>query len=709
MPEIKEAALESLALALGTRLTEFQAARSGLEQLWLRDIRQYRGEYDPKTKALLTKGTRSQVYPKDTRVKVVGFVAKLMELMFPASDKNYAITPTPFPNIAQDDLETIIRNLQAQVQSQGEAQAAQAQEQGPPAPQPPVLTSEMIEQAVYEFAKKAAVQMEKECDDHMAEMAYPQLCKKVVRSGGIYGLGLLEGPLVKTQSERRWELDPTTGQYVAVEKKLRRPYFEFRKVWDFWPDLTARTWDEQIGCFSRYVMTKGNLADLKKRGDFKAQVISEFIRLHPEGNYQVATFERDLQALNNGSERVVTNNRYEAFRWYGFYSVKDLKDAGVAGIKEDADGEVLADIWLLGDKIIKADLAPFGDKVSSMFHAFVYEDDEDSGLTGVGLPRVVRDSQLKRGAIDRAMMDNMAATAGPITEVNVDLLAPNETGDNISAFRTIKREGTGPDANVPAVRVITFPNHIPTFLSLRQAVKEDMDIESNLQSWMMGNAQPLGEAFRTSNNMSMMTGGANMVTKDTVRAFDAFTSSVLGSLVSWFMEFSERDEIKGDYRVQARGNISLVAKEVRGAALDQLWLSMTPEEKAIVKVREILIERFKARDLPAELVESEERSREILDQMAQAAAQAQATEQGLTDAKTQQAVAKAKEILVTAAEKAGTAEAKNAVLMAQAALNVATAKGVTDGTQLEHLRTYLDQINQGKDADSGKAAPRKAK
>lgn len=42
--------------------------------------------------------------------------------------------------------------------------------------------------------------------------------------------------------------------------------------------------------------------------------------------------------------------------------------------------------------------------------------------------------------------------------------------------------------------------------------------------------QPLGEAFRTSSNMSMMLGLANMVTKDTVRAFDKFIASFIGSL-----------------------------------------------------------------------------------------------------------------------------------------------------------------------------------
>ena len=335
--------------------------------------------------------------------------------------------------------------------------------------------------------------------------------------------------------------------------------------------------------------------------------------------------------------------------------------------------------------------AAFGDKVSDMFHVYIPEEDEDGPLTGSAKVEVLRDSQMKLCATDRALMDNMAESASSIKEINNDLIDINRRPSRIVGGMTIHRNGDGAEANYPAIRIYDVPNHTQQLLALRSNILEVFDAESNLPSWRMGNAQPLGEAFRTSNNMSLMAGGGDMVTKDDVRSFDRFVKSMIGSLVRWNMEFSERDDIKGDFQVQAKGSISLVAKEVRGAALDQLVSTLSPRERVMIDERGLLEDRFKARDLPLDRIKDQDEAQQALDQFDQQQAQAAQVQQALDQSKTQLQTATAQEKEAKAAETANMIDVKVQEAMSRIAQNMAKAKGMKDDAALKSIQLLLSQ------------------
>ena len=665
--------LSKLGTHLKGTLAQFINDRALCEAQWLKNLRQYLGKYDPEILQYIQE-ERSHVYPRDTKVKIKGGVAKMMEMMFPSQDRNWTLSVSPSPSIPKDALENILANLQ---------------QAGEP------INSEMIERAVREFAEDRKGRMETEIADQLsdANVDHPQLCKRVTRSGYIYGFGVARCPMVRTQRERYWEMDPATGAYVAKEKTIRRPYPEYVRIWDFYPDLSAKCWEDQEMMFERAVLSRHDFRELSKRDDFIGKSIREYIKDHATGNYLAKSYEAELHTLaktSNLADR--TARRYEIYRGLGFISGHTLAASGIEIAEDNLDMDILADLWFVDDVVIKAVVAPFGKRPSDQYHAFIYTEDEDSGLTGVGMPEEIRDSQMSLCATTRAMMDNMAAIAGPIFEVNTELLARGRKNIGpIHAFMTIEREGDGVAAQYPAIRSIVTQSHIPDLLSIITMQRQQLDIESNLPAYTMGamQQQPLGEAFRTSNNMSMMMGSANMVTKDTVRAFDKFTTSLVGSMLQWNMEFNPEEEIKGDYQVVAKGNLSLVAKEVRGAALDQFVTTLTPEERAILDTYGLLIDRLKARDLPVDRMLPEDEAKQVLADMRAAASQAAQVEQGLTTAKTEAATASAEKQRTDAQVVAATAEATIQEILSRVEQNLANAKTGQDKVQLENLKTLL--------------------
>jgi hypothetical protein len=594
-PPPNRQALDALGGRLMSRFTQYETERRLAELKWMRNLRQFLGEYDPDIKVKLDPN-RSQAYPRLTRVKCVSTVSRLMNLMFPSSEKNWSIEPSPVPNLPIE----IMQSLLAQVQQQ----IMQAQQQGQP-----VDVAQMVELAVQAEAKVRAEAMSQEIDDQLDELGgtknqdYVTLCRKVVASGVLYGAGVLTGPFVREQQQRSWQMNPMTGQLEPSVASVMRPQFEFVPIWDYYPDMSAKTWDQMDGQFQRYVMSRHQVRKLADREDFFGSVIKEYLAQHQQGNYKRRTYETELKSL--GVHTAVGDNqgrKYELIKWEGFVYAPELSNIGIEVPPEMMAEDVPAVVWVLDGTVIKGDLNPWfrlseGGFVNT-YHQFVFEED-DTALIGNGLPNVMRDSQMGVAATARMAMDNASVVCGPQLELNTDLMRLDQDLKSIGPYKIWYREGTGADASLPAIREIKIDSHLQELISMMNVFKEFADTETFVNPANSGDmSRGPSEPYRTATGASMLKGDAALPFKDVVRNFDAFTQSVMTSLLAFNQYLSTKDSIKGDYQAVARGAMSLVAKEIRGSQLDQYVMSLQPEERAFVNWYEMALERGAARDMP---------------------------------------------------------------------------------------------------------------
>ena len=107
------ARLNALALQLKREFSTAESSRKLIEERWLEDLMQYRGQYPADVMERLKKFKRSQVYYRMTTNKVDMMVARLMDLLFPARSKNWAIQPTPDPEIPGELVEQSPEFMQA--------------------------------------------------------------------------------------------------------------------------------------------------------------------------------------------------------------------------------------------------------------------------------------------------------------------------------------------------------------------------------------------------------------------------------------------------------------------------------------------------------------------------------------------------------------------------------------------------------------------
>ena len=546
--------------ALGQRLRAlFDDAvrdRQDIETEWLSDLRQFKGQYDPDVLAQMH-AKRSKAFLSITRTKVRTVTARICDLLFPANgDRNWNIAPTPLPELGPEVKQDIMTQLT-------EIMGAQPSE-------------EQMRNVLFEEAKKRCDAMRLEIEDQLAEIKYRDIIRQVVNSGNIYGTGILKGPLVKRQTAKRWAPAPT-GEWMPIEMERQSPYCEFIPIWDFYPDMSTSRMDDVRFAFQRHKMPRHKVLLLAKRPGFNREAILDYIKQNDEGDADVLNFENELDSMSQDGDgkQAITATRgrkYEVLEFWGYVLVKNLQEAGVTIEEEDGMPEVAANVWLLGDRIIKAVLTPI-DGVEIPYFCYYYEKDETS-IFGEGLPRIMRDPQKLFNASVRAMLDNAAISAGPIIEANTDLLAPDEDPTDIYPFRVFQRNGQGVEANAKAINVYGVPSYTGEYMNMVQFFMSTADEVTTVPRYLYG-SDNVGGAGRTASGLSMLMGAANITIKDQIKNFDdGITKPFIRAMYSWNMDFNPKPTIKGDFAISAEGTTSLMAKEVFAEQILQ-WLNIT--------------------------------------------------------------------------------------------------------------------------------------
>jgi hypothetical protein len=508
----------------------------------------------------------------------------MTDLLFPANgDKNWGIGPTAIPELNPE----IIQSIALQYQEQTGEEASE----------------EMIKKFINKEAGRRAEAMEKEMEDQLQELKYREIIRNVIRSGNIYGTGILKGPLGRTHKIKRWLPNRETGEWVPVEVKKVLPFGEFVSVWDIYPDMSARTPDQMRGVFQRHVMNRNKVYQLSQREDFNGEAIRDYLSIYKHGDADYKPHEQDLKDMTETSESDVTINRheshgpahiqrkgkYQVIEYWGYLSADDLADQGVDIKPEQVGMEVAANIWMMGPMIIKAMISPV--EGVTLPYQFYYYDKDDTSIWGEGIPSIMRDSQKLFNAAVRAMLDNAAISAGPIIEANVDLLDANEDPKDLYPFRVFLRDGMGQEAASPAIRVSQIPSYTNELMSMIQFFQNSADEVTAIPRYMYGDQQTVGGAGKTATGLSMLMGAANVTLKDQVKNFDdGITIPFIKNLYMWNMDFNTKEHIKGDFSVVAKGSTSLIAREVKAESLIQ-YMSLTNNDVDLLYQRRDNVQR----------------------------------------------------------------------------------------------------------------------
>ncbi|WP_075290715.1 hypothetical protein [Histophilus somni] len=547
-------AIESYGQTLHGILQEQIKQRQPIVQRWTKDMYQYRNQYESSVDT-----GKSKVFVGYTRAKTDAWSAQMTDMLFPSDDKNYGISPTPVPQIA---------NLAKQPDSQDPMQMQQIN-----------MARELMQQA-----KDRAEAMEKLIDDQLAECDYATEARLALHYAAVLGTGILRGPVVDTIDERIWS-DDGMGNWSAQTQPKIVPKVRLVLPWDFVPDMTAPTLKDCQFVFERSYLTKKQLQNLLNNPYYLADTVQALIESDAsETHTSSSDMDGYLDTLRtlSGLEKASNDKRYEVWTYHGGIPVSVLEQANqsleegysfeLSEEQKSEKAEIDGVIVMTGNgKILSVNLNPLD---TAEFPYSVYTCEPDVACVfGFGIPYLCRDAQEILNTAWRGMIDNGVLTIGSQIVVNSSVLSPVDKSWEIKPnklWRTNDRASA--NASFEAQRafgVFNFESRQQELANIIQLAKSFMDEESGLPMIAQGEQ---GQVTPTLGGMSMLMNAANAVRRRQVKEWDdQVTKPLIRRFYEYNMAMSDDPDIKGDMQIVARGTSALLVKETQTAQIIDIF------------------------------------------------------------------------------------------------------------------------------------------
>lgn len=530
--------------AIGLRITglyrERVSLRREIEERWLRDIRRYNGQYEPDVeRRMKSREYGSRAFVPLTR-RICGIVeGRVFDLLFPAEDRNFAVTASPEPGMSQ--AQSLARRL--------DPQAMVNAGNGPP------VQAGAMALAISDLREEAALRaeaMQRTVDDQLRESNYAAHARRAIHDAIVLGTGILKGPYVKVASKRVW----TEAGAQTMERIV--PAVTHVPIWNFYPDPAAATLADSESEIEVHRMTKAQLAQLARQPGFEQaqEVIARLMRAEPGRSTADDQRQGELRA-HNGLQSVA-DPRHCILEYRGPVTLDELRDLGVQ-VPDDALQCYEGILWVseADGEVLKAAIEPMHSQ-QRPYSAYCWERDPAS-IFGYGLSYELADSQEAANSAFRGAMDNMGLSVGAQTVVNDRLVEPDNGKWVLEPNKVWRAKKTDADVRA-AFGFFQIDSRLSELLALFDRSKQIMEDVGGPAMAMQGQEAP--SYLETARGAGIAWNSANIWMRRAARHWDDdVTASLVQRFVDWNMQFNPDPNIKGDLAVMARGSGALLEAE----------------------------------------------------------------------------------------------------------------------------------------------------
>lgn len=591
----------------------------GVDKRWTEDLDQYNGK-DSVNKAasqmmtsveqgypVTTQGAkpqRSTVYIGLTRQKTNAAEARLADILLPTDDRNWGIQPTPIP-----ELSDMAQSEEPAVDPRSGQQMV--------TPEGKPIREKDIARRIRELAAKRAESMQREIDDQLSECDYNGEVRKMIHDAAVMGTGILKGPIVTNRVRKAWHpMVDARGQQVQVIEMVEEVNPASFRVdpRNFWPDpACGESIHNGKGVFERDTMTSKQVRDLAKQPGYMKDKLRAVLE---EGPKRSAT----MTEITDEDQRDQYKDIYEVWTYWGEVSHDDLECAGVQIGEKDALRTISGCVVFINSTVVKAFLNPL-DTGDLPYDTYPWEKVAGS-VWGYGIPYMMRSQQKVLNAAWRQMMDNSGVSSGPQIVVKPTVIQPADKQWQLTG-RKIWYATDDIDDVGKAFATFEFNNHQQDFAQIIAMASELADQETGLPQLTQGEKT---NAPDTVGGMQMLMNAANVVLRRLVKQFDDYvTKPHIRRYYDYNMMYNDKEEIKGDYNIDARGSSALLIRDIQNQAFMNLLAAGANPVYGIYLDNEKLFKKaLQAQHVdPAEVFKSDEEIDQIKEQQAQAAQQQQ--------------------------------------------------------------------------------------
>ena len=571
-------------------------AASGVERRWREDESMFEGNLDSgmgKTSmldyatqeapaVLSNQPARSMIEINVVRNKCETAEGRFSDIMLPVDSKNWALKVTPVPQITK---------------ALKDERPAKRKDSSEPLtdPQGQPLTLGDIARQDFDRASDAMTLMEKEIDDQLTECNYNAELRKLIKASSRLGTGIIKGPnIVKRtrKSYRRITDESGASAHVLETIEEHQPVSEAVSCWNLYPDPNTT---EDVKKTMGYIFESGNirpkeLVDLIGVKGYDEKQIRLVISEPPVRT--IVEPDKSNKQLKTKQLIGSMGDLYEKWTYSGDLSREDLEALDIDVSLTPEALMLSVSVVFVNDRPIKVMLNPL-DAGNLPYDFFQWTQITDSPW-GIGLTRMMFWIQRMINGTMRAMMDN----AGDSSGVNVVMgsgLEPVDGKMELTGKKLWRYVGEDPQ-EIDVRKLFTqfqVANNQNDLQAIIDLAFKFLDLETGVPMVFQGEQQKLPETLGATN---IMVDSSNVSLRSRVKIFDdQITDPHLTKYYHWNMQYNEKEELKGDYAVDARGVSALYQREQYRQTLMQIMpFKNDPDFKLKINWDKALVELFQS-------------------------------------------------------------------------------------------------------------------
>ena len=608
----KFAVLQALADSILRRRDEAVEARaaSGVERRWREDQALFDGldpqlmrtdmiDYATQEAPLVDEGApqRSRVIVNICRGKCETAEGRFADIMLPTDENNWGIKPTPDPTLA-DALEDHRPVMHTQT---GQPLGIDGQPLQPG--QEPLKMSDVARNEKKE-AEKRAKKMEAEINDQLTECGFNGEERKMISYAVRLGTGILKGPNVVKTIKKVWMQKGAAGQEEQPEIQTGEHPLEFAleiveelrpaskaiNPWCVYPDPHCGENIKKANyIFERSEITPRELRNLLNVPGYFNTEIKKI--LNEEPIHTTTACKKEDGKFATKKDFYEKGSSYEKWEYYGDLNRDDLQALDI-DIPPGDIPSISACVVFVNDHPIKVMLNPLDS--GDLPYDFFQWTTVSGSPWGIGIPRMLQWQQRVITAAWRAMMDNAGDSAGANVIIGSGV-QPVDGRWEITGKKLWQATGDIDDVRSAFIQ-FQLANNQPELENIIELALKFTDMETSIPMIFQGEQGKLPETLGATN---IMVNSNNVALRTRVKRFDdQITRPHITRYYDWNMQYSDKDEIKGDLNVDVRGTSILLERDQQAHAIEQLLvLRQDPELSSLIDWKKALRQILSAQKL----------------------------------------------------------------------------------------------------------------
>lgn len=624
------------------------------------------------------KSTRSTVFVPLTRQKTNMAVARLGDITLPTDDLNFSIQPTPLPRLPSFvTVPGVSPTPVAQAASQaaggglmtGAAPAAPAgpapgapnptstmpgaptmtagsmagstgmqaptgapQSEGATAAQPGIVTPPPVDPsdpdaamklkvlAQQAVAKEKADAMSDEIDDCFDECDFNAEQRKAQFNMGLFGVGVLKGPIAIKTCRKAWlkRTDQVGHPYwvLDVQEDLNPHSFSIDPR-NIYPDPACGD-DVQNGrgIFELEKKSPKQVRELGKQPEYLKQQLVDVLLEGPQVGRAITQIDQDDTDTQSD----------EIFEHWVYWGEVDRDDLIAAGAMKPTDSESVDDklrvvsacVEMINSTVVRAYLNPYSDE--SLPYDMIPWERVPGSVWGYGIPYLMRAQQRVINTAWRMILDNAGVSSGPQIVIKPGVIQPADKQWTITSRKIWYAKDSVDDVKT-AFATFEFNMHLDELSKIIELAQQFVDEGTAVPAILQGATAGASGPAKTSGQAQIEQAGANVALKRLVKQYDdCGIKPHVRRYYDYLMEYSDKEEIKGDFQIVALGSSSLIVKDIENQAItNMLALASNPAYSMFIDRKKLFEKALRAQHIdPLDVMNSDA---EIQKQVAAAAQQ----------------------------------------------------------------------------------------